>query len=1011
MATHKKRNGFSYLVTGHPTRSLSVFTLVFVVASASAFAGPPDFSRDVLPVLASKCFPCHGPDGEKRKAGLRLDLEDALGAILPSGARAVVRDDPAQSAMLYRITSDDPAERMPPEAFPKPLTEPEIETLRRWIEAGAPWEAHWAFEPLDKTAPPAVNETGWPRNPIDSFILAAQETRGLSHAPEAGKRTLIRRLTYDLTGLPPTPEEVDAFLADTAPDAYERLADRLLASPRYGERWARHWLDVAHYGETHGYDKDKRRPNAWPYRDYVINALNRDLPYGRFVEDQVAGDVLHPDSPDSTVATGFLAAGPWDFVGHVELREGTLDKRITRNLDRDDMTANVMNTFTSLTVQCARCHDHKFDPIAQADYYSLQAVFAGVDRADRPYDTDPGVHQTRQRLRAELAGIQHRLDALRTVLNAVEDPELESIAARREETRNQLKQIDGADSPSNGYHSGIEAKQDVTKWVQVDLGQVVPVDSLRLVPARPTDFADTPGFGFPLRFKIELSADGDFASPTILVDFTTEDHHIRTDAPYDVDGKGTPARIIRVTATRLWKRTGDYVFALAELEVVSGGENIARKGTVTALDNIDSGRWNTKHLIDGYDSRRRLDNDSPGSDDDTRKALEAQLQELDQQERQVRVAALPEAERGELEQLEARSQAVEEDLAALPEPNYVYAATADYKGTGNFNPPGEMRVIHVLNRGDVDQPGAEAVPGTVGCIPALPARFDLPANHTEGDRRAALAQWLTAERNPLTWRSIVNRVWQYHFGHGIVDTPNDFGRMGTPPTHPELLDWLAASFLEHGQSLKWLHRLIVTSATYRQASTHDTANAVIDDSNRYLWRMNRRQLEAEAFRDSVLALSGKLDLTMGGPGVDLFRFVDDHSPRYLYEEHDPRDETAYRRSIYRFIVRSVPDPLMTTLDCADPSQSVPVRTETVTALQALTALNNPMIVRQADYFAERLKSMADATPDQIIAGFRLALCREPSEDERALLTAYAEEHGLPAACRLIYNTNEFMYVD
>ena len=309
------------------------------------------------------------------------------------------------------------------------------------------------------------------------------------------------------------------------------------------------------------------------------------------------------------------------------------------------------------------------------------------------------------------------------------------------------------------------------------------------------------------------------------------------------------------------------------------------------------------------------------------------------------------------------------------------------------------------------QPGALAIPGAINAVAGLEGRFDLGADDDEGQRRAALAKWISSEANPLTWRSIVNRVWQYHFGRGIVDTPNDFGKMGTPPTHPELLDWMATTLLEEGQSLKALHRLILTSATWRQAAMHNDKNAIIDGSNRYLWQMNRRQLEAEALRDTVLAVSGKLDYTMGGPGFDLFVYEDDHSPRYLYAEHDPAATESFRRSVYRFIVRSVPDPFMMTLDCADPSQSVPVRSNTITALQALSLYNNPMMVRHAAYFAERLQAEADTLPGQVALLYRYALCREGMEDEVKTTMAYAEKHGLSAACRVVFNSNEFIFLD
>ena len=596
---------------------------------------------------------------------------------------------------------------------------------------GADGEKHWSFRPLTRPVVPEA-QAEWRsqvRNPIDAFILARLKEQGLSPSAEADRRTLVRRLYFDLIGLPPTPGQVEALLADDSPDAYEKLVDELLASPRYGERWARHWLDVVRYADTHGYDKDKLRPNAWPYRDYVIRSLNEDKPYGRFVREQLAADHFYPDSPELIPALGFIAAGPWDFVGQVELREGTLDKAITRNLDRDDMVAAAMNTFVSLTAQCARCHDHKFDPISIEDYYSLQAVFAAVDRAERPY------------------------------------------------------------------------------------------------------------------------------------------------------GKGA----------------------------------------------------------------------------------------------------------------------------------VVYAAATQFKAEGTFTPTlGKPRAVHVLRRGSEKSLRQEVGPGTVGLFPELPARFTLPDGSPEAARRAALAEWVTDPRNPLTWRSIVNRVWQHHFGRGIVDTPSDFGLMGAPPTHPQLLDWLAVEFRDGGQSLKHLHRLIVTSSTYRQVST---GSAQADSDNRYLWRMSRRRLDAESLRDSVLMAAAKLDLAAGGPGFRAFGFGDDHSPHYKYAEHDVDDPRSHRRSIYRFVVRSVPDPFMETLDCAEPSQAVPKRNETLTPLQALAMLNNPFMVRMAEHFAARVEREAPDDVGRIEAAWRHAVGRAPSAAEAAVLLEVARRHGLASVCRLIFNANEFVFVD
>jgi hypothetical protein len=629
-------------------------------------------------------------------------------------------------------------------------------------------DARWSLRPIASPAVPTFDDQfadDWVRTPVDAFVLQALREKGLAPSPEADRRTLIRRLYFDLIGLPPTPDEVEAFIVDLRPGAYEAIVERLLASPHYGERWARHWLDVARYADTHGYDKDKLRPNAWPYRDYVIRALNADKPYGQFVREQIAGDILeHPpavaeaasfgnsadtaslgnSAADGTIATGFLAAGPFDWVGHIEVADGTLEKRRVRNLDRDEMVAAVMNVFCSTTAQCARCHDHKFDPIPQADYYSLQAVFAGIDRADRPYAKDA---------------------------------------------------------------------------------------------------------------------------------------------------------------------TGKELF--------------------------------------------------------------------------------------------------------------VFAAATDFAPEGNLKPTqGAMRKVFVLARGDESQPEHEAAPGGLTCLADLADHFQLPADHAEGSRRTAMAAWIIDERNPLTWRSIVNRVWQYHFGQGIAATANDFGRMGNPPTHPELLDWLATEFRDGGrfigtpQSLKELHRLLVTSSIYRQAAGGDAEAAAIDGENRYLWRSQRRRLSAEEIRDAILAVSGKLDRTMYGPAFRAFEIEKpEHSPHYLYEKHDVDDAASHRRSVYRFVVRSVPDPLLSALDCADASQSVARRDETVTPASALAMLNDRFVVRMSEHFAERVLRDTGDIDDAVGRAFRLALARAPSADEVALLRGLAARHGLPAACRVIVNMNEFVYVD
>ncbi|MEW6159712.1 MAG: DUF1553 domain-containing protein [Verrucomicrobiota bacterium] len=980
-----------------------------------------DFAKDIQPLFAEHCYKCHGV--EKQKSDFRLDIKSAAfkGGEL---GQDIIPGKSAQSRLIHLVAGLVEDMRMPPKG--DPLTTEQIALLRAWIDQGAHWpdgidrtklkdkRDHWAFQPAARPALPEVKNKSWVRNPIDQFILARLEKEGLAPSHEADRRTLLRRLHYDLTGLPPTPSDLEAFLNDRSAEAWERLIERLLSSPRYGERWGRHWLDVVHYGESHGYDKDKPRLNAWPYRDYVIRAFNEDKPYSRFILEQIAGDVLFPEDPQGVVATGFIAAGPWDFVGHVELPESKTDGLIARYNDRDDMVMTTMSTFLSLTVHCARCHDHKFDPISQEEYYRLQAVFAGVDRADRFYDDDPGIFVQRRQLLAEKRALEQRRKAIDEIVAKITSPEIEQLDARLKEVKKHLAALpkSAKESPSNGYHSGIETAPDVEKWVQVDLIQPRAIDEIKLIPARPTDFPDTPGFGFPKRFRVEISDDEEFKTRQVLADYGAADFPNPGNEPVALAGRGERARFVRVTATRLWERTKDYFFALAELQVFSGTNNVARRTRVSALDTIEAGRWARNFLVDNYDSRKKLFAEpEPPDIEAKRKALTEEIDGLTA-ERKSKVEALLDAEtKAARAEVAERLNRVEEHLKPLPQPQWVYAAADDFPASGNFKPAGGPRTVHLLQRGDVKRALKPVAPGALQCVPGLEGELPLEQLESEGNRRAALARWIADPKNLLARRSIANRVWQFHFGKGLVDSPNDFGHMGSAPSHPELLDWLAFWFLDHGESIKELHRLILSSATYRQVSTERPEEARVDGDNRFLWRMNRLRLDAESVRDSILFVSGKLDLKMGGPSVQQFYFKDDHSPVYDYTRFDVDSPGSARRSVYRFIVRSVPDPMMDCMDFADPSLLTPKRNVTLTALQALTLLNDPFFVRQAEHFAARLAASGSDLRGQIELAFRLALCRPPTTEESAALRNYAEQFGMPNLCRVIFNSNEFLFVD
>ncbi len=975
------------------------------------------FREHIAPLLERRCLSCH--NDQQRKGDFSLQsLEAAMvdGYIQPGNSRA--------SHLLDLITPVDGSAEMPKDA--DPLSDDQIQHIRNWIDSGAQWpqglrlqEAEvadfdwWSYQPLERPPVPPSDDA-WIRNPIDSFVHQQLIDHGLSHSAEADRRTLLRRLSYDLTGLPPTPMQMEDFLQDRDPRAYENLVDRLLESEHYGERWARHWLDVVKYADTCGYDKDKLRPNAWPYRDYVIRSFNEDKPYARFVQEQIAGDVLFPGQADGVLGLGFIAAGPWDFIGHVEVAESKIDGQVARNLDRDDMVSNALNTFCSVTIQCARCHNHKFDPFTQQHYYGLQSIFAAVDRAERPYDLDPQVEVERRKLDEQWTQLKAELQSLE---QEIDQQGGERLAQLRAQVAELNKQQQVSQDSAFGYHSGIADSQASPKWIEVLLDQPSDVTRVVLHPCH-DDFAGIgSGFGFPLRFKVEVSTDASAESEswTVIADHTLQDFRNPGLVPVAIPCDARQVRRVRLSATKLAERRNDFILALAELRVFGSpyrqAADLASDASqpqsmaigieaVSALDSIEAPpRWQKSNLIDGKWAQ--------GAQPD----IDQQLAESDA-ELNALLAKLETPQRTQRRELLKQSIAeVQQQRQNLPQGKMVYAAATHFAPNGNFKPTGGTpRPISVLHRGDVTSP-AEPAPPSV-----LPLQADadcsLDPALSEAERRAQLAKWLTRPEHPLVWRSIVNRVWQFHFGDGIVATPNDFGRMGAQPTHPELLDWLACEFRDGRQSFKDLHRLIVTSSVYRQSCEHHAANAAIDASNQYLWRANRRRLSAEEIRDSILSVSGILDRSPGGPGFYLFELErPEHSPHYEYHKFDPADSRSHRRSIYRFIVRSQPNPWMTTLDCADSSQSTPKRNETLTSLQALSLLNNRFNLYAAEQFAQRLQQQAQRLDEQVALAVRLTLQRPATEQEQVEFIEFSEAHGLNNLCRFLFNLSEFVYVD
>jgi hypothetical protein len=564
-----------------------------------------------------------------------------------------------------------------------------------------------------------------------------------------------------------------------------------------------------------------------------------------------------------------------------------------------------------------------------------------------------------------------------------------------------LAKAKGPVRPEFGYHSGIEPRQNVVKWVQIDLGRSTLMASIVYVGCHDTFNNIGAGFGFPVRYKIEISDEATFKSAVVVADYTKADVHNPGIRPQSVTVGGRQARYVRITATKLAPRSGDFIFALGEVSVFTPeGKNAAVGARVTSLDSIEAPpRWRRTNLVDGfYHEAKEITH-------------LAEVARLNEQRRAVLARLRDASIQRETEAIEQQTKDATRQLASLPAPGMVYTATTSFPSEGSFKPTnGKPRPIYLLKRGSEKSPVREVDPGTVACLAGLPSRFPL-AGRPEGERRAALAEWITDKRNPLTWRSIVNRVWLYHFGQGLVETPNDFGRMGGKPSHSELLDWLAIEFRDGGQSIKQLHRLILNSSTYRQVSADNAAYARLDGGNRLLWRMNRRRLDAESIRDAVLAVSGRLDLKMYGPGFRTFGFLDDHSPHYKYEEYDPGDPAGLRRSIYRFLVRSVADPFMETLDCPDPSLRVEKRNESLTALQALALLNDKFMLRMAEHFAARAEKMSGDWPGRLAVAYRLALGREPTAEEERVLADFTRKHGLANTCRLILNINEFSFID
>jgi mono/diheme cytochrome c family protein len=936
-----------------------------------------DFERDIRPLLHARCIECHGAD--KQKSGLRLD-QKAAAMKGGAGGAVIVPGNSAASELIRRVSGNDYAEKMPPTG--NRLTPREIALLKAWIDAGATWpdekitadakradKTWWSLQPLAKVEPPMPKGISdvWASSPIDRFVYAKLAEQSLRPNAPADRRELIRRVSYDLTGLPPSPEDVEAFVNDNDPQAYEKLVDRLLASPRYGEQWGRHWLDVARFGESKGFEQNHILNNLWPYRDYVIRSFNEDKPFNRFIVEQLAGDVVGRGDPAVEVGTAFLVCGPYDAVGN----QDEAQKQVIRANTLDDLITATSNAFLGLTVNCARCHHHKFDPIPTEDYYRMRAAFEGVTHGERVLATS----DAKARYAAAARPLETRRAELTKEKNALE----KNIAERAKEKAAQVtsyplqkvtrhfnehrfapvaarylkfKMMAHSENPKSSVNARLD---EFEVWTPAPAARNVALASsgakaTGATTRRAEDFAGAEAYG------VDLVNDGKFGerwfvgNPAELnLTFPQSEtierivfSHDRTAAPNDT-GAGL----------------GPFV---AEYEV---------------LVSLDGQTWKT--VADS--------------------AVRPPLDEAHLIERFSR-AVMTDAERQTLIALDEELARINRELKAIPPLLLVWA--------GKFEQPKETTYVH--KSGDPQRRGADVAPASLAVLDGALKPFALPADAPEGERRLALAQWIASDENPLTARVLANRVWHYHFGTGLADTPNDFGFLGGKPTHPELLDWLARRLQSHGWRLKALHREILLSQTYRQSGDHREAAARADRSARLLWRFPPRRLDAEEIRDTLLSVGGKLDLKMGGPGFRLYRYLEDNVATYVpLDQHGPE---TYRRAVYHQNARSSLIDGLTDFDLPDNASAAPNRIRTTSPLQALTLLNHSFTLAMADALTERVKREApQSSGAQVRRAFALAFQRQPTAEEERGALALIAAHGWRAFGRALLNANELLYVN
>ena len=990
-----------------PRTSLALPLVLLAAASARAADPPVDFGRDVLPILSDYCFHCHGPDPKARKAKLRLDDREsafARGVIAPG--------KPAESELVSRVASTDPDTVMPPPEVKRSPSKAQVETLRRWVAEGAPWGKHWSFEAMGKPAVPAG------ANPIDHFVRARLKAEGLTPAPPADKERLLRRVTLDLTGLPPTLAEVDAFLKDDSPGAYEKAVDRLLASPRYGERMAADWLDLARFADTHGYQMDRFRA-VWPYRDWVIGAFNRNLPFNDFVTWQVAGDLLPNATKEQRLATAFNRL-------HMQNEEGGVveeEFRVAYVVDR----VNTFGTaFLGMTFECSRCHDHKYDPVSQKDFYSLFAFFQNIDEAGQTtYFTGstpvPALTLSSGEQDKKLAGLRAAV--------AAKEAALAKARKAMEDENDCFKPLARLDVPGlvgsysfDGWKGDIPNAADLKKPGKTHEGpKPVPgkVGGAALLDGE--NGFTFPGVGHltkddPFTLSLWVKPPAEHAKRGVVV------HHSM--APVDAGSRGYelllengkvavglhhmwPGNSLKVVTKAAIKpdawthitATHDGSGRAAGVRIYLDGEPAEVEVVRDKLTRDITYGGSEPALTIGY---RFRDNGFKGGAVDEFRVYDRALTAAEVRQEAGRPAAadldyyaavVHEPTKKAAEELRAARKALTAYLAPIPEIMAMDELPAP-------------KPAFVLKRGAYDAPGEPVSADTPKVLPPFPA--DAPRN------RLGLAKWLTDPDHPLLARVTVNRAWQQMFGRGLVETADNFGTQGSRPTHPELLDWLARDFVASGWDHKRLLKRIALSATYRQSSKAPPEVLARDPDNLLLARGPAKRLSAEMLRDQALAVSGLLVERQGGPSVKPYQ------PAGLWEEiamgrptyDQGKGPDLYRRSLYTFWKRTVPPPAMTTFDAADKSTCSVKRQATSTPLQALVLLNDVQFVEAARVVGERALKEAGPTPaDRAAYAFRLVTGRRPTDRERAVLVKLLAEQTAafekdPAAAKKLLSVGD-----